>query len=354
MPSITALEMGIDITPQRITVQRAQGDLGSAPFGLTGQLQLDAPEGIAVDLSLRGDNLLLYRSEGLKVRADADIGLTGPLSKLRIAGEVILTDSRLVQYLDVMRNLRGSGKSTRSGGFRLFSIDAAPLRDARFDIRLTAKAPFQLRNNLIKGALRPDLVLGGTGQLPVLTGKVYIEPTRVVLPSGNLTFESGVIHFDIENPDRPRLNLLGKSRLLGYDVSMLIEGPYDEPTVTLSSVPPLSNEELLLLVLTGQPPKTLDAAGGSRRRNVNVAVYIGRDFIARWFGQASVDAEESMLDRFNLEVGRGVTRSGDETIEAEFRLTENLLGQRDTVYLTGEKDVFDYYNAGVKVVFRFE
>ena len=87
---------------------------------------------------------------------------------------------------------------------------------------------------------------------------------------------------------------------------------------------------------------------------MNVAVYVGRDFISRWFGSESVEASESILDRFQVDVGRAVTRGGEETLDAQFRLTQGIISDGDTLYLTGEKDVFDFYNAGVKIVFRFK
>ena len=87
---------------------------------------------------------------------------------------------------------------------------------------------------------------------------------------------------------------------------------------------------------------------------MNVAVFLGRDLIDRWFGSESAEASESIVDRFDIDVGRAVTRSGEETIEAQFRLAEDVLRDGDKLYLTGEKDVFDFYNAGVKIVFRFK
>ena len=138
--------------------------------------------------------------------------------------------------------------------------------------------------------------------------------------------------------------------MMEYEVNVLVEGPFDEPVVTLSSTPPLPDDELLLMVLTGQPPKA--AAGG--KASMNVAVYLGRGLLERWFRSESTESDESVLDRFDVQIGRGVTRTGDETIEAEFRLAQGLVQEQDTLYLPGEKDVFDAFNAGVKIVFRFK
>jgi translocation and assembly module TamB len=142
--------------------------------------------------------------------------------------------------------------------------------------------------------------------------------------------------------------------MLGYDITMLVEGPYDEPVITLSSVPPLSNEELLLLLLAGQQPNATGDRRASQRQSINIAVYVGRDLISRWFGAGSTEAAESIFDRFDIAVGRAVTRAGEETIDAQFRVTEGIFRDGDTLYITGEKDVFDFFNAGIRIVFRFK
>ncbi len=354
VPSLQAINLNAVVTPDGARLQTFTGDLGGAPFRVSGSVTRNSGSNVDADLRLQGENLLFYRSEGLKVRADTDLTVKGPLQRLKVAGEVAITDGRLVKYFDLLGTLRGSSRPKTDMGLKLFSIQQPPLRDMVFDVRLTSKNPFAIRNNLVRGAVRPELKLIGTGEFPVLAGEVYVDPTRLRLPAGSLVFESGVVRFDPNRPDRPTLDIVGSSRILGYDITMLVEGPFDEPVVTLSSVPPLSNQELLLLLLTGQQPGSEDDPQAAQRQSMNVAVFLGRDLIDRWFGSESAEASESIIDRFDIDVGRAVTRSGEETIEAQFRLAEDVLRDGDKLYLTGEKDVFDFYNAGVKIVFRFK
>jgi translocation and assembly module TamB len=206
---------------------------------------------------------------------------------------------------------------------------------------------------LIRGELRPDLQLTGTGEVPVLLGKIYIDKARFRLPSGTVSIENGLVQFTQSAPNRPMLNLVGTCRVLGYDITMLVEGAYDEPTITLNSSPPLSNEDLLMLVLSGTPPSSANQTIDKQARNLNVAVYIGRDLIDRWFSSDNGASAESILDRFEVEFGRDITQKGEESLEARFRLAEGVFRKKDTLYITGEKDVFDYYNTGVRIVFRF-
>ncbi len=354
VPSLQALNLNAVVTPTGAQLQTFTGELGGAPFQITGSVMRNNDSGVDADLRLQGENLLFYRSAGLKVRADTDLTVKGPVKRLEVAGEVAITDGRLVKYFDLLGTLKGSSKPKTDLGLQLFSIGQPPFKDMVFDVQLTSKNPFTIRNNLAKGAVRPELKLTGTGEFPVLAGKVYVDPTRISLPAGSLVFESGVVRFDPNRPDRPTLDLVGTSKMLGYDVTMLVEGPYDEPIVTLSSVPPVSNEELILLLIAGQQPSSASDTQASQGQNMNVAVFLGRDLIARWFGSDSSEATESIMDRFEIGVGRAVTRSGEETIDAQFRIADDVLRDGDKLYITGEKDIFDFYNAGLKIVFRFK
>jgi translocation and assembly module TamB len=281
--------------------------------------------------------------------------LKGPLNRLELAGEVAVTDGRFSKNFGVIEGFAAVGKPGNGGaaGFQLFSIRQPPLRDMVFNVRITAQEPFLIRNNLVRGSARPDLVLAGTGEIPLLVGKVYVESTRLYLPAGRLKLETGIVSFDQADPDRPRLDLIGTSTMLGYDITAVIDGPYDEPVITLSSIPPLPNDELLLLLLTGQPPKSSAAGSNGNRQELNIAMFLGRDLISRWSGDDSDEAMESILDRFDVEVGRAITQQGEDTIHSQFRVADDILTKGDSLYITGERDVFDYYNGGLKFVFRF-
>ena len=66
------------------------------------------------------------------------------------------------------------------------------------------------------------------------------------------------------------------------------------------------------------------------------------------------NGDRRFFDRFDLDFGRDVTKSGDQTVETSFRLSEEITGQGRMYYLTGEKDRYDAYNYGLRLVFRFE
>jgi translocation and assembly module TamB len=352
-PPLKSLHADLHADAARLTVRSCRGEIGGAPFELSGDLRRSVEKGWITDFHLTGTNLLLYRTVDVRVRADTDLRLTGPLEKMALKGEIGLTNGRLSRNVDFFSILKVKQPSTGTSSELLFSLPEPPLKDMGFDVDITSRTPFELRNNVIKGSLRPDLHLGGTGELPILTGNVYVDSTRLRLPAGVMTIQSGVVRFLSSRANRPEMELIGDGKVFDYDITALIEGPVEEPRVTLSSSPPLPGNELMLMLITGQPP-TNENRSTTSGVPMNLAVYIGQDLMSQWFGGDSTESWASILDRFQVTLGRRVTRSGEETLEAEFRIGEDVFKDGDSIYITGEKDVFDFYNAGLKFVFRFQ
>jgi translocation and assembly module TamB len=355
LPMLSAVNLEGEFDTDSITINRMQGEAGGSPVSLKGRINR-VTEGIDLDLQLEGKNVLLLRNNDMLLRGDVLLEASGMLEHLVIKGTTGLTGGYYSKNIDFLGKIGTSTSPVSEGGTFLFSFQEPPLKNAVFDIKITTVEPFRIRNNLVRGTLRPELSLKGTGELPFLVGVIYIDPSRILLPSGRLQVQSGLVRFLESDPDRPQVDLVASSKVLGYDINVVMQGPLDEPVYTLSSTPALPNDDLLLLLLTGQPPKEEEVAAQGKlgRGTTNVMVYLGRDFLTKWLDDDALISEESFLDRFELDYGRAVTKSGEQTIESTFRLSEKEIGKKRVYYLTAEKDSYDAYNYGMRVVFRFE
>jgi hypothetical protein len=353
IPPIEAFDIEAELGDHRIVLREARGQLGGAPFTMTGNIVRDRELGPVFALELQGSNILLFRDEWTIFRADSDIALNGPWRQMAVSGELALTEGfyrKNVAYLDL---LRGSDRPKPVGGMQLFSFRDEPLRSMTFDVAIRPKNPFRIDNNLARGTLRPDLTITGTGELPVMVGAIYVDEIRIRLPTTRLEVEAGLVQFTTANPNRPIIDLLAHTRMVGYDIDVQLEGTVDEPVVILSSTPPLPEDDLLLLLLAGRLPQNGIGAGEfARAGGLNIAMYVGRGLLADWLLGDDVP-EESLLERFQLEIGRGITRMGRETLEAQIAIAEDLLKREDALFVTAERDVYDDFNVGIKFIFRF-
>lgn len=326
---------------------------GGSPLELTGWFAPLTSQPVFA-LNAVGQDLLLYRTPDTTVRADAELALTGSLDALLLAGSIEPTSSRFTRNVNFLSFGRAGRPATRGArGIELFSFRNAPLSTMAFDVRVRAREPFRIDNNFVKGSLLPDLWLRGTGELPVLEGPIYLQTTRVALPATRLRFTGGTITFERENPFVPRLNLRAETRVLGYDVEIQVLGPYDDPEIVMSSVPPLPPQDVAILVATGQlPASALTMEGGERTARL-VAIYLAQDFSSQFFSDGD-GSEASFLERFEVSTGRDLSRSGQETIEGSFQLWEDRIVDGDQGLITVERDVFDDYNFGLRLVLRMK
>ena len=154
-----------------------------------------------------------------------------------------------------------------------------------------------------------------------------------------------------ENPNRPMIYAEGNARLLGYAITVLVDGPLDEPVVTLTSSPPLATEDILVLLLTGKPP-TLDGSPTTSRANRRITLYVAQGLVQKWLGTDDDTGVGALADRLELDVGRDITRSGQDSVFVQFHLSDNVLGTKNSLVITAERDLYDAYNAGIRLIIR--
>jgi len=144
----------------------------------------------------------------------------------------------------------------------------------------------------------------------------------------------GRVRLTEADPYQPMLAVTGSGRRFGYDLRMELTGPATEPTLRFTSSPPLSSEQVLLLVMAGQPP-TEEFAYTGRQRVVRLGTYLGQSLLR------GLGGESSSAERFSLTVGERISRQGRETYGFTYELDPRWS-------LVGEYDEFDDYNVGLK------
>jgi len=349
-PPVRELQAVLVFEDESLRIEDLSGVIGGAPCKLSGTLAVFEPSPV-LDLALAGQNLLLARSAQLRLRADADLRITGPLEHLRVAGQVSLTEGRYTGEIKILERLRELSRRTAPAKPEpvVFWRDP-PLAAAAFDVRVTSARGVSIETNLFKASLRPDLRLLGTGAAPTAEGAVYIENASLSLPSGRMNLVSGAAQLRREAPFRPEGALTGEQRVLSYDVRLTVVGGLDEMEVVLSSTPPLPSDDLWILVLTGQPP-----VSDSRDRNTqameSLAYFLARDQLVRWFTNSDSGAIEA-LDRFEFDIGATSSQTGKPTGRVLFYLRPNTSRSSRATYLTGELDEYDRYNFALGIVFR--
>jgi len=322
---------------QRLQVEKVEADVGGATAQLSGWAGLPPVEFNRValppfDLRLTGEQLPLARQAGLVVRGNLDLQLRHEGTNTpALEGTVVLGRSFLLSDL---KDIFGNRVRATDRPPPFFRVEAKPVADWRLGVEVKGDEFLHLKSPFYNGVHSVNLKLRGTFKSPLLLGDAQVARGRVAFPYATLPVSQGIVTFTEADPAHPRLQARAAARAFGYDLQMEVGGNLAEPTVQLSSSPPLTSEEILLMVTAGELPRH-QLQYTATERLTKLASILGMDLL-RKFG-----AQDAGEERLLLRTGEGISTGGRVTHRLEYRLT-------DVWSLVGEYDEFDALNAGVK------
>ena len=130
------------------------------------------------------------------------------------------------------------------------------------------------------------------------------------------------------------IEMTGSTRRFGYDLSVDISGEAFDPQVRFSSSPPLSSEQILLMVMAGENPEGRGEYSSSKRAS-KIGSYLTKGLFS------SGDSSGGIGSRLSIDSGENLSRQGKETMDIEFKIKEWL-------QLVGEYDEYDAWNGGLR------
>ena len=311
-----------------------RGQLGGQPVRADGFVTVTALDGSGLDyqVNLHGTNVPLARSPELLLRGDFALLLRGGSNLPPVlAGAVTLHDGLYVQNASAL-----VWSTPRRPEWRppYFSVTNAPFADWKLKLAVRGDRFLRLRTPVFSGVASADFQLSGSLRTPVLTGDARVNSGRMVFPFGSLTINQGFASFNGNDPRGPDLQLNASGRNYRYELRLEVNGPADGANVILSATPPLTAEEILLMLTAGAVPQS-DFSFSSSARAGRLGTFLGSDLLSRYLGTDPTD------ERLVFRTGESISGEGRLTYSVEYRLT-------DRWSIVGAYDEFNAFNTDLK------
>jgi len=328
------LKADLALRERGVEIRTLEGKMAGQIVVVKGSAELTDGGVPQFDVSLKGENLPFVRQVGLLLRGDLDLKLVSMDNGVgKIAGKVKLRESLF--STDVRDFVpKGGGSVGAAARPPYFSVEKLPFSAWQLDVDLSGERFLRLRTPVFNGLASMHFHLVNTLGEPRATGQVVIDEGQVLLPFATFLIQQGSVQLTEANPFEPALFVSGTSRRYGYDLRMEVSGTASAPVLKFSSSPPLSSEQVLLLVMAGETPNSELTYTGNQRA-VRFGTFIGKSLFS------SVSGDSSAADRLTISAGEKVSRQGRETYQAEYSLGERWL-------VVGEYDEFDDFNTGLK------
>jgi len=212
-------------------------------------------------LAIQGRRIQVRAIPSLRLTVDADLVASGTADTREIRGQISIL--RGTYSKDIELTAADLLAPSRAGG----AVAARPrwMERTTLDVRIVSAAALEVRNNLARLSGTVDLTARGTLADPVLLGQILLdEGGRVIFSDVRYEIENGVITFANTTRIAPFIDIRARADVKGYDLVVSLVGTWPRITPTFTSDPPLSNDAILGLILSGVPPdtrSTVDTAG---------------------------------------------------------------------------------------------
>jgi len=334
---IRHINVDMSFHQRALRLDQATAELSGAGVTLKGQADLRGNNWLKGEpppfvLALYGTNVPLVRQPEAVVRSDFELAVTKtngapPL----ITGLARLRDSFFLADLSALIPGKVAGPNRRPP---YFSIEEPAVADWRLGVSVQGERFMKVRTPLFNGEVSANLKLQGTLKDPIALGDLRINSGSVRFPFGSLEVQQGLVNLTSQDPYRPQLSVSAASKQFGYDIRMDVSGPVDAPVIQFNSTPPLSSEQILLMVTAGQLPQGTFTLTPQQRAQT-VALFFGRDLLSK------LGVGDQGQQRLTVRSGEEISEQGRPTYHIEYRLSKRW-------FLVGEYDRFGDYNAGFK------
>jgi hypothetical protein len=180
--------------------------------------------------------------------------LVGPTDDLELSGDLTVDDASLRSKEDIASLLLrwfgdGNARPEGSGGMRL-------------DLKVSADETIQLRNPSLRLTGSASLDISGTSNKPGLVGKVeFLEGGEVTLQTLRYEVERASLTFSDPEVVDPFIDVQARTWVQNYDVALRVTGTRDRLVPSVSSNPPLTEDQIYGLMAVGRRTETVGGTG---------------------------------------------------------------------------------------------
>ena len=278
---VKGLDLEVKLEGRRVIIQRASAQ-SEGQLAISGQLTLPLGTPGALDLRLTSQKLLVVLGTLGQMRATSEVRLQGDFNKPVLEGRVEVSDI-VVSYglaepagmSDVVVLKQGQKPPPLEKKAKRFTLPPA-LDGLKVD--LTAALSGSTRVALDDGWLEADGGLHLTKQPGgplIFNGAVIIKRGLIIIAGKRFEVLQGKADFG--GKEQPDPNLSGEARLQMGDTTVFVNvaGTAQDPSLNLSSLPPMSQADILSSIIFGRPAAELNQ-GQSKELSAQALALLGQ------------------------------------------------------------------------------
>ena len=241
------IHVRLELNDRRAVLKTFYAQIEDQPIRGSGFVNLSKQKQLDYQLEMRGTNVPLVQSLQLLMRGNFALELRGSNNvPPELSGRLDLHDGLFLMHTSSLFFTGGRKRPHIQPPY--FSITNEPLADWKLSFTVAGDRFLRVQTPVFNGRISANMKLAGTMRAPVLTGDARVTSGTITFPFGNLSVKQAYASFTGNNPQGPDLYVSASGQNYGYGIQLDVKGPANNPQVMFSSTPPLTSEQVLLML----------------------------------------------------------------------------------------------------------
>lgn len=140
------------------------------------------------------------------------------------------------------------------------NLFASDQNDLAVKLTVETKKPVEVKTSFLEMQVQIDASLHGTLHNPELSGALTVVNGTLAFPYRPLHITHGVLYFLPHQLYDPTIELVAKGKIRKYHIILRCNGSLKNPTISFESMPALTEEQIITLLLAGTEEGSLSLA----------------------------------------------------------------------------------------------
>lgn len=265
---IERVQSKIEFSQTKMIIQQIKGQFAEGNVTGSGFVQImnagSTPDQrtslIPVQLQINVADMKLNVPDQIKTQGDAALTISGQTMPYLLSGDYVVKSGLVEKDFTQGQNTEDVKRNFYLPQ-QIIKKESDPLN---FDIQILMDQGVIVKNPMMDGSFRGRLNLKGSPQSPVLFGKIIFDKSsQIIFRDKAFTLQNGSVDFSNPNEISPDIYVAAFTRIAEYDVNLVAQGAAKDLNIKMTSVPPLSEPDLISLLALGITSSKLEAQGSS-------------------------------------------------------------------------------------------
>lgn len=263
------LQSDIVFNHKKIVINSIKSDFANGKIQGAGNLELLGKKNYPVNVTGTFDRITLNIPDKVRSSGSGNFSFTGSYFPFVLKGNYIVRDGLFSKELD-----EGGPQSEdlRRDQFLPKFLVENSFQPLLLDLKVDFSNGVQAKNEMIDGSATGNIHVEGPPTKPKLTGVVRANPeTKIKFRENIFDVSSAVLTFDDPIEINPRLNINARTRVDDYDVNLQVTGTGKKPEISVSSIPPMPERDILSLLALGTTDRNLSESVGGQQQGTGAS-----------------------------------------------------------------------------------